>query len=73
MFNNLQKLIPSLVPMRMSGEFVGTFHQNGLARSELYLSKLRAARQNGEYPLFEDAIEKILKYGITIEQEIFLT
>lgn len=73
MFNNLQKLIPSLVPMRMSGEFVGAFRQNGLARSELYLSKLRTARQNGEYPLFEDAIEKILKYGITIEQEIFLT
>lgn len=72
MFNHLQKLIPSLVPMRMSGAFVDAFHQNGLARPEHYLSKLQAERQNGEYPLFEDAIEKILKYGITIEQESFL-
>jgi len=72
MFNHLQKLIPSLVPMRMSGAFVDALHQNGLARPEHYLSKLQAGRQNGEYPLFEDAIEKILKYGITIEQESFL-
>lgn len=73
MFGNLQKLIPNLVPMRMSGEFVETFHQKGLVRTELYLSQLRTAVQKGEYPLFEDAIEKILKYGITIEQETFLT
>lgn len=72
MFNHLQKLIPSLVPMRMSGEFVETFHQNGLVRTEHYLSKLQVDRQNGEYPLFEDAIEKILMYGATIEQESFL-
>ncbi len=72
MFNHLQKRIPSLVPMRMSGKFVDAYRQNGLVRPEPYLSKLQAGRQNGEYPLFEDAIEKILKYGITIEQESFL-
>ena len=72
MFKHLQKLIPSLVPMRMSGEFVDMFHQNGLVRTERYLSKLQADMQNGEYPLFEDAIAKILKYGVTIEQESFL-
>ena len=70
---HLQELIPSLVPMRMSGAFVDKFHQKGLLRSEKYLSRLRLDMQNGEYPLFEDAITEILKYEITVEQEIFLT
>lgn len=72
MFNHLQKLIPSLVPMRMSGNFVDMFHQNGLKRTEQYLSKLQVDMKNGKYPLFEDAIAKILMYRTTIEQESFL-
>ena len=28
--------------------------------------------ENGKYWLFKDAIEKILSYGVTIEQEVFL-
>lgn len=72
MFRQLQKLIPALEPLRMSGEFVDEFCQNGLKRSEEYLSKLQIKAQNGEYPLFCDAIAKIVKYGVTIEQESFL-
>ena len=72
MFDSLQKLIPSVVPMRMSGEFVDKYYEHGLARSEAYLSSLREDANNGKYSLFQDAIEKILNYGITIEQEIFL-
>ena len=72
MFHHLQELIPSLIPMRMSGEFVDSFHEHGLVRSEEYLSSLRIDMENGKYPLFQDAIERILKYGVTIEQETFL-
>lgn len=72
MFEHLQSLIPHLQPMRMSGNFVEKYHQNGLVRSEKYLSKLKADMQGGSYPLFVDAINGILKYGVTIEQEIFL-
>ena len=72
MFHHLQELIPSLVPMRMSGEFVDSFHERGLARSEAYLSSLRIDVENGKYPLFRGAIERILNYGVTIEQETFL-
>lgn len=72
MFRHLQELIPSLTPMRMSGEFVDSFHEHGLARSEAYLSSLRIDMGNGKYPLFRDAIERILNYGVTIEQETFL-
>lgn len=72
MFQQLQDLIPSLVPMRMSGEFVDKFHDHGLVRSKEYLSTLKTDLENGKYPLFKDAIEKILSFGVTIEQEAFL-
>ena len=72
MFRHLQELIPSLTPMRMSGEFVYSFNEHGLALSEAYLSSLRIDMENGKYPLFRDAIERILNYGVTIEQETFL-
>ena len=72
MFQQLQELIPALVPMRMSGEFVDKFHEYGLVRSKEYLSALKADLGNGKHQLFKDAIEKILSYGVTIEQEAFL-
>lgn len=72
MFGNLQKLIPSVTPMRMDGEFVDKFREHGLVRSKEYLSELAADLKSGRYLLFKDAIEKILSYGITIEQEAFL-
>ena len=72
MFNNLQKLIPSVLPMRMSGELVDRFHEQGLMRSKEYLTDLQIDMENGKYPLFRDAIERILNYGVTIEQEVFL-
>lgn len=41
-------------------------------RSKEYLSELAADLKSGRYLLFKDAIEKILSYGVTIEQETFL-
>lgn len=72
MFQQLQELIPTLAPMRMSGEFVEKFHEYGLVRSEEYLSALKADLESGKHLLFKDAIEKILTFGVTIEQEVFL-
>lgn len=72
MFEHLQSLIPRLQPMRMSGDFVEKYHQNGLVRPEKYRTKLKTDMQDGAYPLFVDAIKEILRYGVTIEQEIFL-
>ena len=72
MFQQLQELIPALVPMRMSGEFVDKFHEHGLVRSKEYLSALKADLNNGKHLLFKDAVEKILSFGVTIEQEAFL-
>lgn len=72
MFENLQMLFPHLEPMRMAGNFVEQFHESGLKRSEQYLQKLQEERNAGMHLLFVDAIDKILQYGVTIEQETFL-
>ncbi|MCD8376260.1 MAG: DUF2220 domain-containing protein [Oscillospiraceae bacterium] len=72
MFSQLRDIIPRLEPMRMSGAEVERCCKDGLPRSADYLSRLREALQNGTYPLFTDAIEKILEYKVTIEQETFL-
>lgn len=49
-----------------------SFREHGLKRSDEYLAALKKEAAEGNYPLFQDAIEKILKYGVTIEQEAFL-
>lgn len=72
MFTHLQQLIPQLQPMRMTGENVVNFHEVGLSRSADYLEKLRVALEKTEYPLFENTIKRIIEYGVTIEQEVFL-
>ncbi len=72
MFSHLQKLIPNLSPMRMTGNDVITHCKDGLKRSEGYLDRLKQAYFDHTYPLFDNAIREILHYGVTIEQEAFL-
>ena len=73
MFDRLQMIFPYLSPMRMSGEEVAFHHRNGLKRSEHYLNQVQAAVDCGKYPHFRTAMKRILEYGVTIEQESFLT
>ena len=73
MFVHLQQLIPELQPMRMAGENVVAYHEIGLSRSADYLKKLSTALEKKEYPMFEDAIKRIIEFGVTIEQEVFLS
>lgn len=73
MFERLQKIFPQLRPMRMSGSDVDQYAQFGLSRSKAYLISLQDALIKGEFPLFRDAVERIINYGVTIEQEIFLS
>ena len=72
MFRHLRELVTSLMPMRMSGECVDSFREHGLERSDEYWAALKKEAAEGKYPLFQDAIERILTYGVTIEQEAFL-
>ena len=73
MFVHLRQLIPRLQPMRMTAEGVVAYHEMGFPRSADYLEKLRVALEKAEYPLFENAIKRIIEYGVTIEQEVFLS
>ena len=73
MFERLKAIFPTLTPMRMSAEEVIARHGTGLVRSEQYLKTVQTALAYNQYPLFRMAMEKILEYGVTIEQEVFLT
>lgn len=73
MFEKLQAIFPTLVPMRMGAEEVEKFHLTGKERNEDYLAQLNACLKENKFPLFSRAIEQILNYGVTIEQEVFLT
>ena len=73
MFERLKEIFPTLTPMRMSAEDVTAHHGTGLVRSEQYLKTVQTALACHQYPLFGMAMKKILEYGVTIEQEVFLT
>lgn len=73
MFERLQRIFPALIPMRMSAGDIETYHTSGLQRSKQYLSQVEAALEEGRFPAFHGAMRKILEYGVTIEQEVFLT
>ena len=73
MYEQLQKTFPNVQPMRMSAAEVEKYRHNGLARPEEYLCKLRTSHFNLDGSQFKPAIDKIVEYGITIEQEAFLS
>lgn len=73
MYTQLLQLVPRVQPMRMSGQDVEDHHTNGLVRSPKYLEQVKSTLENHEYPAFENAMERILAYGVTVEQEDFLS
>lgn len=73
MFAKLQGIFPRLRPMRMGGQEVEQYAEFGLKRTDTYLSVLQDALDADEFPAFREAIKAILAYGVTIEQEAFLS
>lgn len=72
MYEHLTRIIPRVRPMRMTGQDVAVYHHQGLPRPAEYLQNLQDSHFNQAGSPFEDAIRKILEYGVTIEQEAFL-
>ena len=72
MFSGLQAMLPDLQPMRMSAVEVEQYHAFGLVRPPSYLKQVELQLASHLHPRFEDAMEQIMKYGVTIEQEVFL-
>lgn len=73
MFERLRRIFPRLQPMRMSGREVEQYARFGLSRPPAYLEELDRVLQSGAIDRFYDAAVKILQYGKTIEQEVFLS
>lgn len=71
MFSQLQQIFPKLLPMRMSDEDVIRFRPLGLSRSDDYFETLSNAHREGQYSMFSETIDAILKCRVTIEQEVF--
>lgn len=72
MFYKLKEIVSSLKPLNMSSKDINKYKEYGLKRNDKYLKKLNESKINNRYPVFNDVIDLILKYGITIEQESFL-
>jgi len=72
MFERLQKIFPTLQPMRMSAEDVRSHREHGLMREKAYLTRLQEDMEKGRFPAFRETIMEILSCGVTIEQESFL-
>ena len=72
MYAHLKEIVPSVKPMRMSEHDVVTYHHQGLMRTAEYLQHLRDSCFNQEGSPFCGCIQKIVEYGVTIEQEAFL-
>ena len=73
MFEKLQAIFLGLTPMRMRAEDVVKYYSSGKPRGADYLAQLQVCRNDNMYPLFSEVIDQILKYGVTIEQEVFLS
>ena len=72
MYDQLKDIIPRVTPMRMTEQDVISNCSHGLKRSADYLLRLQLSDYyQGESP-FKKTIEKIIEYGVTIEQESFL-
>ena len=71
-FYQLHEHIPSLLPWKMGAEDVEYYSHIGLERSDSYFSKLEKMRSNSIFSFFHTAIDQLLLYRITIEQECML-
>ena len=73
MHDHLKEIVPCVKPMRMSEQDVAMYYHQGFVRSTEYLHHLQDSHFNQEGSPFKRCIQKILEYGVTIEQEAFLS
>lgn len=72
MYDHLKEIVLCVNPMRMSERDVVMYHHQGFVRSTEYLQHLQDSHFNQDGSPFKRCIQKILEYGVTIEQEAFL-
>lgn len=72
MFTQLHEVIPRLQPWRMDLAAVEKYRERGLVRPEAYWGRVQTALAEHKYPEFQDVLQLLLQYRVTIEQESFL-
>ena len=72
MFFQLMERIPSIKPWKMGADEVTKYRNRGMARTDAYIFKLKNMLKNQAFSIFHPAIEQLLSYKVTIEQEIML-
>ncbi len=51
---------------------MNAFSDKGLSRTKQYLETIEKLKQDDRFSIFQDAIDRILLYGVTVEQEVML-
>ena len=72
MHSNLRSVIPSVKPLFMDPDSIEKYKTTGIKRKDQYLKRLKEMKEKARYSRFAGAIDKLLEYKITIEQEVFL-
>lgn len=74
MFTRLKReLFPMLTPYRMGLEDYSDYKQYGITRDGPYLTSLQQNMEENAFdPVFFPITKEILKFGVTVEQEIML-
>lgn len=65
-------IINTLIPLNMDIHAYNRYKDNGLKKSDEYISRLKLLTDNSDYNLFSDVIGAIADEKITVEQESFL-
>ena len=73
MHSKLKRVIPPLKPVYMDSESVEKYKSTGVKRDEKYLNRLKEMKENQQFSTFAKTIDALLKYKVTIEQEVFLS
>ncbi|MCL1976048.1 MAG: DUF2220 domain-containing protein [Firmicutes bacterium] len=72
MLIRLRQIFTALLPWKMGLAEVEQFKEYGLKRDRDYLEKVTKTMSQPEYGSFLDILRAIIKYGVTIEQEVMI-
>jgi len=71
-FRQLQNYIHCISPWKMGADEVRRYCNTGMKRRSAYFLRMKELRSNPQFHLFHEAIDELIRLGVTIEQESML-
>jgi len=71
-FRQLQDYINCISPWKMGADEVRRYSNTGMKRQNAYFLRMEGLRSNPQFHLFHEAIDELMRLGVTIEQESML-